>query len=225
MKGALSFLSEEDKEWVNHNGGQRPCRILAFAHAILGIGNSRDRHFPHLGSPRPSDSNSTKAGARSRFGSRLITILPRKGILVSDINPRNQLLLLEVRRRCPSRRDQLRGAGHHRRRSCRADRRGFARYGECADDRAEEVGEAAYRCLSKRTARPWATSPPMRSSCGSRGATPWSTRFRRRRSPATIANADEPATNGSPNTLGSRHERDRPPVRARRRSVPGRGQP
>jgi hypothetical protein len=27
----------------------------------------------------------------------LITILPRKGILVSDINPRNQLLLLEVR--------------------------------------------------------------------------------------------------------------------------------
>src|SRR5437660_5956177 len=28
----------------------------------------------------------------------LITILPRKGILVSDINPRNQLLLLEVRR-------------------------------------------------------------------------------------------------------------------------------
>lgn len=98
MKGALSFLSEEDKEWVNHNGGQRPCRILAFAHAILGIGNSRDRHFPHLGSPRPSDSNSTKAGARSRFGSRLITILPRKGILVSDINPRNQLLVLEVRR-------------------------------------------------------------------------------------------------------------------------------
>ena len=28
----------------------------------------------------------------------LITILPRKGILVSDINPRNQLLMLEVRR-------------------------------------------------------------------------------------------------------------------------------
>src|SRR5262249_26893436 len=28
----------------------------------------------------------------------LITILPRKGVLVSDINPRNQLLLLEVRR-------------------------------------------------------------------------------------------------------------------------------
>jgi DNA-binding GntR family transcriptional regulator len=28
----------------------------------------------------------------------LITIMPRKGILVSDINPRNQLLLLEVRR-------------------------------------------------------------------------------------------------------------------------------
>src|SRR6266576_2527038 len=28
----------------------------------------------------------------------LITILPRKGILVSDINPRNQLLALEVRR-------------------------------------------------------------------------------------------------------------------------------
>jgi DNA-binding GntR family transcriptional regulator len=28
----------------------------------------------------------------------LVTILPRKGILVSDINPRNQLLLLEVRR-------------------------------------------------------------------------------------------------------------------------------
>jgi DNA-binding GntR family transcriptional regulator len=28
----------------------------------------------------------------------LITILPRKGILVSDINPRSQLLLLEVRR-------------------------------------------------------------------------------------------------------------------------------
>jgi DNA-binding GntR family transcriptional regulator len=28
----------------------------------------------------------------------LITILPRKGILVSDINPRNQLLVLEVRR-------------------------------------------------------------------------------------------------------------------------------
>jgi DNA-binding GntR family transcriptional regulator len=28
----------------------------------------------------------------------LITVLPRKGILVSDINPRNQLLMLEVRR-------------------------------------------------------------------------------------------------------------------------------
>jgi DNA-binding GntR family transcriptional regulator len=28
----------------------------------------------------------------------LVTILPRKGILVSDINPRSQLLLLEVRR-------------------------------------------------------------------------------------------------------------------------------
>src|SRR5438045_7962947 len=28
----------------------------------------------------------------------LIRILPRKGILVSDINPRNQLLLIEVRR-------------------------------------------------------------------------------------------------------------------------------
>jgi len=28
----------------------------------------------------------------------LITILPRKGVLVSDINPRNQLLVLEVRR-------------------------------------------------------------------------------------------------------------------------------
>ena len=28
----------------------------------------------------------------------LVTILPRKGILVSYINPRNQLLLLEVRR-------------------------------------------------------------------------------------------------------------------------------
>src|SRR5215475_15913407 len=28
----------------------------------------------------------------------LVTILPRKGILVTDINPRNQLLLLEVRR-------------------------------------------------------------------------------------------------------------------------------
>jgi DNA-binding GntR family transcriptional regulator len=28
----------------------------------------------------------------------LVTILPRKGILVSDINPRNQLLVLEVRR-------------------------------------------------------------------------------------------------------------------------------
>ncbi|MGI8526833.1 MAG: GntR family transcriptional regulator [Pseudolabrys sp.] len=28
----------------------------------------------------------------------LMTILPRKGILVSDINPRNQLLVLEVRR-------------------------------------------------------------------------------------------------------------------------------
>src|SRR6516165_2839892 len=28
----------------------------------------------------------------------LVTILPRKGILVSDINPRHQLLLLEVRR-------------------------------------------------------------------------------------------------------------------------------
>ena len=28
----------------------------------------------------------------------LVTVLPRKGILVSDINPRNQLLVLEVRR-------------------------------------------------------------------------------------------------------------------------------
>jgi len=28
----------------------------------------------------------------------LVTILPRKGILVADVNPRNQLLLLEVRR-------------------------------------------------------------------------------------------------------------------------------
>ena len=28
----------------------------------------------------------------------LITVLPRKGILVSDLNPRNQLLVLEVRR-------------------------------------------------------------------------------------------------------------------------------
>ena len=28
----------------------------------------------------------------------LITVLPRKGILVSDINPRSQLLVLEVRR-------------------------------------------------------------------------------------------------------------------------------
>src|SRR5262249_56227980 len=28
----------------------------------------------------------------------LIIVLPRKGILVSDINPRNQLLVLEVRR-------------------------------------------------------------------------------------------------------------------------------
>ena len=28
----------------------------------------------------------------------LVTIFPRKGILVSDLNPRNQLLVLEVRR-------------------------------------------------------------------------------------------------------------------------------
>src|SRR5437588_7720661 len=31
-------------------------------------------------------------------GEGLVTILPRKGILVSDLNPRQQLLLLEVRR-------------------------------------------------------------------------------------------------------------------------------
>src|SRR5437588_12848701 len=31
-------------------------------------------------------------------GEGLVTILPRKGILVSDMNPRNQLLVLEVRR-------------------------------------------------------------------------------------------------------------------------------
>ena len=31
-------------------------------------------------------------------GEGLVTILPRKGILVSDLNPRNQLLVLEVRR-------------------------------------------------------------------------------------------------------------------------------
>src|SRR5215813_2561148 len=62
----------------------------------------------------------------------------------------------------------------------------------------------------------------MPSSCGSRGAIPWSTRFRRRRSPATIVSAGEPASDGWRNTLGSRHERERYPIRARRRSVPGR---
>src|SRR5437588_8007786 len=31
-------------------------------------------------------------------GEGLVTILPRKGILVSDLNPRNQLLVLETRR-------------------------------------------------------------------------------------------------------------------------------
>src|SRR5437588_9015711 len=31
-------------------------------------------------------------------GEGLVTILPRKGILVADLNPRNQLLVLEVRR-------------------------------------------------------------------------------------------------------------------------------
>src|SRR5262245_5448596 len=64
----------------------------------------------------------------------------------------------------------------------------------------------------------------MRCSCGSRGATPWSTRFRRRRSPATTARAGKPASNGSRNTRASRHERDGHPVRARERSVPGRAQ-
>jgi DNA-binding GntR family transcriptional regulator len=48
-------------------------------------------------------SASSISGARhsracSGSPARLVTILPRKGILVSDLNPRNQLLLLEVRR-------------------------------------------------------------------------------------------------------------------------------
>src|SRR5215470_502828 len=49
----------------------------------------------------------------------LITILPRKGILVSDINPRNQLLLLEVRReleRLLSRAGAERATAHQRER-------------------------------------------------------------------------------------------------------------
>src|SRR6266568_1725412 len=65
----------------------------------------------------------------------------------------------------------------------------------------------------------------MRCSYGSRGATPSSTRFRRKRSPGTTASAGAPASSGSRNTLVSRHERDRYPVRARRRSLPGRAQP
>jgi DNA-binding GntR family transcriptional regulator len=55
----------------------------------------------------------------------LVTILPRKGILVSDLNPRNQLLLLEVRRELerllsragaeratPEQREKLRAIAH-----------------------------------------------------------------------------------------------------------------
>lgn len=39
-----------------------------------------------------------REGLQRLAGEGLITILPRKGILVTDINPRRQLLLLEVRR-------------------------------------------------------------------------------------------------------------------------------
>src|SRR5574337_760511 len=49
----------------------------------------------------------------------LITVLPRKGILVSDINPRSQLLVLEVRReieRLLSRAGAERATGEQRKR-------------------------------------------------------------------------------------------------------------
>ena len=47
--------------------------------------------------PSPASNDLTQALQRlAREG--LITILPRKGILVADVNPRSQLLLLEVRR-------------------------------------------------------------------------------------------------------------------------------
>jgi DNA-binding GntR family transcriptional regulator len=72
----------------------------------------------------------------------LITILPRKGILVSDINPRNQLLVLEVRREIER---LLSRVGAER----------------ASKDQREQLVEIAQGM--DRAARPTTTSP----SCGS----------------------------------------------------------
>jgi DNA-binding GntR family transcriptional regulator len=66
----------------------------------------------------------------------LITIMPRKGILVSDINPRNQLLLLEVRReleRLLSRAGAERATKDHRKRLLEIAN-GMDRAGKANDD-------------------------------------------------------------------------------------------
>jgi DNA-binding GntR family transcriptional regulator len=66
----------------------------------------------------------------------LVTILPRKGILVSDINPRSQLLVLEVRReieRLLSRRGAERATAEQRKR-LEEVARGMNRAGKSNDD-------------------------------------------------------------------------------------------
>lgn len=72
----------------------------------------------------------------------LVVILPRKGILVSDINPRKQLLLLEVRREL----ERLMARRGAQRRS-EAEREAFVGIAEGMEDAARQNDDIAFMRL------------------------------------------------------------------------------
>ena len=78
----------------------------------------------------------------------LITILPRKGILVSDINPRNQLLVLEVRREIER---LLSRAGAERANQQQRDR--FTEIAQGMDRAAKSIDDIAFMRLDRELNR------------------------------------------------------------------------
>ena len=78
----------------------------------------------------------------------LVTVLPRKGILVSDINPRNQLLVLEVRRAIER---LLSRAGAERANQQQRDR--FTEIAQGMDRAAKSIDDIAFMRLDRELNR------------------------------------------------------------------------
>ena len=78
----------------------------------------------------------------------LVTVLPRKGILVSDINPRNQLLVLEVRREIER---LLSRAGAERANQQQRDR--FTEIAQGMDRAAKSIDDIAFMRLDRELNR------------------------------------------------------------------------